>query len=471
MARTQELYYLGIAEMAELIRARRVSPVEVVQAHLGRIGELDGHLHAYITVLEDQALAAARHAEREIQGGSYRGPLHGVPIGLKDLIYTRDAPTTGGSQFLRDFVPECDATVTERLRNAGAIVLGKLNLHEFAMGGVDGNPFYGVCRNPWGEDRFAGGSSGGSGVSVAAGMAAGALGTDTTGSVRIPAGLCGIVGLKPSFGRVSRRGVMAISWTLDHVGPMTRSVEDCALLLQAIAGHDSQDPHSANVPVPDYRRALTGDIKGLRIGVPRVDLFSRVSAEVRLSIEGALSTMAELGASVQDVAIPYLEYAPTVAMTISLTEGLAYHRRWMGEHLNDYGAGVRERLEMGSAVPGAAYVEALRLQRVVARAFDGVLRDVDVLVIPGMAAPAHRLGEKFVDIDGKQVDWREAGIHLMRPVSLTGLPALSLPCGFSSEGLPIGFQLVGHLFDESALFQVGDAYQRATDWHTRHPFP
>lgn len=465
----QDLHYLSIGELGPMIESRRVSPVEVTEAYLERIRQLNPQIHSYITVMEEHSIAAARHAEQEIQRGRYLGPLHGVPIGLKDIIYTKGVPTTSGSLFLQDFVPSYDATVVEHLLEAGAIIMGKLNLHEFACGGADGNPFYGVTRNPWGHERYAGGSSGGSAAAVAAGLAAGALGTDTGGSVRLPANLCGTVGLKPTFGRVSRYGVTPLSWTLDHVGPLTRTVSDCALLLYVLAGHDPRDPYSASVPTPNYPDSIVASTKGLRVGVPRPFFFENVTTEVKDSVEHVIEIFEGLGAEVRDIPVAEVEHASNVYLAICYPEAASYHQQWFPQHLADYGSNTRERLEIGSVVPGSAYIEALKLQRALVHAFQTAFAEVDVLVAPVSPVVAHHLGESEIKMDESEWSFFTHRARLTQPANVAGLPSLAIPCGFSREGLPLGFQLIGRAFDESTLLRLGHTYQQATDWHTRHP--
>ncbi len=348
---TDDLCYLSIAETLARFRTRDLSPVELTQAHLDRIQALDGQLNAYITVLGDRALEQARAAEKAYASGKAAGPLAGVPIAVKDLVYTSGIRTTAGSKILADFIPEYDATVAERLQGAGAVLLGKLNLMEFAMGGTYTNFHYGPTRNPWDTERFPGGSSCGSGAAVASGMAMGALGSDTGGSIRGPAHNCGIVGLKPTYGRVSRHGVVPLSWSLDHVGPMTRTVEDNALMLQAIAGHDPQDPASSKAPVSDYTARLGEGVRGLRIGVLRTYFFDNLREEVSQAIESALGVLTELGATLQEVSLERSAKARAMYLAIAYSEATTYHRPWMQTRIDDYGPNCRTRLEQGLAIP------------------------------------------------------------------------------------------------------------------------
>ena len=450
---------LSIAEAGDLLRRRALSPVELTRAYLDRIRRLDPDLLAYITVLPDEALAAATAVEQEIARGQYRGPLHGIPIALKDLVMTRGVRTTCGSRILRDWVPDADATVARRLADAGAILLGKLNMHEFAYGPTGVNPHYGTCRNPWDRHRIAGGSSSGSGVAVAAELAAGALGTDTGGSVRIPAALCGIVGLKPTYGRVSRTGVIPLAWSLDHVGPMTRTVTDAALLLQVLAGRDPADPTTSAVPVPDYRRALQGEVRGLRLGLPKDLFFERVDPEVRIAVQAAARSLEGLGAVVEEIPLPKIHHAGPASFAIIASEAMAYHEPYLRARAEEYGEDVRARLTTGQFVLAHQYLKAQRARQVIRAEVDAALTRVDALLTPTTPVPAPRLDERELTVEGVTEDARWWLIRCTRPINLTGHPALSVPCGLTAAGLPIGLQLVGRLFDEATLLRLGHAFQ------------
>jgi aspartyl-tRNA(Asn)/glutamyl-tRNA(Gln) amidotransferase subunit A len=466
-----DLVWTSMAELARLIRAREVSPVEVVQAHLDRIASLDGKLHAYITVMGDAALASARTAEAAAMSGEMLGPLHGVPVALKDLYCTKAVRTTGGSKILADWVPGEDATVVSRLVGAGAIVLGKLNMHEFAYGPEGLNPHYGAPWNPWDATahRICGGSSSGSGAAVAAGMCPGALGSDTGGSIRIPASLCGISGLKPTYGRVSRAGVLPLAWSLDHVGPMCRTAVDCALMLGAMAGYDPRDPTTSVLPVPDYLAALTGTVKGARIGLLRSFFMESASEEHRRAIEQALRTMESLGAAVREVSLETAALAAGASTAVIAVEAYAYHEPWIKKRPDDYGADVRERLRVGAFVSGAAYVNGQRARALVRDSVDTALAGLDVLVAPTTPIAATAVAASEAEINGERQPVRSSLIRFTRPFNVTGHPAASIPCGFTGDGLPIGLQIVGRPFDEATVLRVADAYQRATDWHTRRP--
>jgi aspartyl-tRNA(Asn)/glutamyl-tRNA(Gln) amidotransferase subunit A len=359
--------------------------------------------------------------------------------------------------------------VATRLREAGAVLLGKLNMHEFAYGPTGLNPHYGTSRNPWDGSRMPGGSSSGSGVAVAAQLAAGALGTDTGGSVRIPAALCGIVGLKPTYGRVSRAGVIPLAWSLDHVGPMTRTVADAALLLHVLAGRDPADPSTADVPVPDYRRALTGDIRGLRLGLPRALFFDHLDPEVRAAVESAALSLQGLGASVEEVSLPRMPHAAPASFAIIAAEAAAYHEPYLRHRAADYGADVRARLTAGQFVLATQYLKAQRARRVVRADVDAALTRVDAFLLPTTPIPAPPLAAREVTVDGVTEDVRWWLIRCTRPINVTGHPALSVPYGFTSGGLPIGLQLVGRHFDEATLLRIGHALEAVSPARGRRP--
>lgn len=466
-----DLVWKPIAELARLIAAKEVSPVEVVQAYLDRIDALDGKLKAFITVCRDEALAAAKSAEAVVMSGQPLGPLHGVPIGVKDLFATKGTRTTGGSKILADWIPEEDATVVARLKEAGAIVLGKLNMVEFAYGPEGLNPHFGNAWNPWDAhtQRMPGGSSSGSGVAVAAGLCAGALGSDTGGSIRIPAALCGLTGIKPTYGRTSRAGVLALAWSMDHVGPMARTAADTALLLGPMAGYDPRDPTSSVLPVPDYRAALTGEIKGLRVGLLRAFFLESTGLVLRQAVGQAVKRLEEQGARVEEVA---LESAPQVtgaSFAIVAAEALAYHEEWMKARPDDYGPDIRDRLRLGAFVSATQYVKAQRVRQLIRNEVDALLAHLDVLIAPATPIVAPPVGQTEVVVEGDRRDVRSSLIRFTRPFNLSGHPACAVPCGFTVAGLPIGMQIVGRPFDEATVLRVADAYQRVTDWHTRRP--
>jgi aspartyl-tRNA(Asn)/glutamyl-tRNA(Gln) amidotransferase subunit A len=464
-----DLTALTIAEASRLMRGKKLSPVELTQTALQRIAALNPRLNAFITVLEDGAQAAAKKAEQEMMSGHHRGPLHGIPIALKDLCATKGIRTTAGSKILGDYIPKEDATVAQRLAEAGTILLGKTQLNEFAYGPDGDNAHYGRVRNPWNLERLTGGSSSGSGAALAASLCLGALGSDTGGSIRIPAALCGIAGLKPTYGRVSRVGLTPLSWSLDHAGPMAKTVEDVALLLQAMAGYDALDPGSAQQPVPDYAAALGGDIRGLRIGIPREYFFDVIDPEVETAVRQATDVLTGLGASLHTVSWPALRYVTLAALIIVLVEASAYHDVWIRTRPQDYAPDIALRLKWGLLLPASAYVKAQRLRALLCREAAQLWRQVDVLVTPATMLAAPLPGQTHVRIGERQMSTREAILRLMRPFNLTGLPAISIPCGFSATGLPIGLQIAGKPFDEATVLRVAHAYERQTHWHRRQP--
>ena len=460
-----QLCYLTIQEAGGLLRSGELSPVELVQAHLDRIEALDGRLQAFITLLKDEALADARAAESEIRRGDYKGPLHGIPIGLKDIYDTGGIRTTAGSKLDTDRIPAEDATTTARLKAAGTVLLGKLATFEYALGGPDiTNPFPSP-RNPWNLDYMTGGSSSGSGAAVASGLVMGALGTCTGGSIRGPAHFCGIAGIKPTYGRVSRYGVVTLSWSQDHCGPMTRMVEDAATMLQAIAGYDPKDPTTSSAPVPNYSLVLREDIKGLTVGVPRHYFFTPgpdVNPEVVSVVERGLEVLQELGANLEEVTIPSLEYVRAANMVIMLSEGYAFHAKNLKARAQDYGKVVRDRLRMGGLFSAGDYIQAQRARQVAKKEFAEVLRRVDVLVTPTMTQPA----TTFESFDPTSIF---RGRSFAAPFNLTGLPAMSVPAGFTGDGLPVGMQVVGKPFDEPTVFRVAYTYQQYARWFERRP--
>ena len=458
-------------ELARMIATKAVSPVEVVRAHLERIAALDPGLRSYITVCDETALAAARAAETTLMAGQPLGRLHGVPYALKDLYDTAGVRTTGGSRVLGDRVPARDATVAARLAGAGAILLGKLNMVEFAYGPEGLNPHYGHARNPWdrGVHRMAGGSSSGSGVAVASGLAPGALGSDTGGSIRIPASLCGITGLKPTYGRVSRAGVLPLAWSMDHVGPMTRTAADCALMLGAMAGYDPNDASSSVLPVPDYGAALTGDVNGLRVGLLRGFFLDGAAPAVRAAVEAAATTLARAGAVVDEVSLEQMKVVAAASTAIVGAEALAYHAELLRTRAAEYDPDVARRLRLSAFISGAHYVRGQQVRGLVRADVDAALARRDVLLAPSTPIVAPGIEERQAALGDGPADVRSALIRFTRPFNLSGHPACALPCGFTDGGLPIGMQLVGRPFDEATVLRAADAFQRLTDFHVRRP--
>jgi aspartyl-tRNA(Asn)/glutamyl-tRNA(Gln) amidotransferase subunit A len=462
---------LTLSAAARLVERREASPLELTAACLDRVEAVEPSLNAFITVLGDRALESARTAEAEITGGNYRGPLHGIPVAVKDLFDIAGVVTTAGSKMLTDNVAAADSAPVERLDAAGAVILGKLNLHEFAYGATGVNTHFGAARNPWDTGRITGGSSSGSGASVASRECFAALGTDTGGSIRIPASLCGITGLKPTFGRVSRRGVIPLSWALDHVGPMARTAEDCALVLQALAGHDPLDASSASEPVPDYTAALEGGIKGLRIGVPREYFFDNVDPDVEKAVRDAIEVIRGLGADVREVSLPHVAEAPAALTAVMLPEALAYHQQRLAERPDDYGEDVRYRLELGATFTAVHYVQGQRFREMIVAAWRNEVFDkVDLLAMPTTLGATVDI--ETGDGSASLTTGLSATFKLIRntnPLNLLGVPAISVPCGFTEGGLPIGLQLAGRWWDEGTVLRAAHTYQGATDWHTRKP--
>ncbi|MBI1737137.1 MAG: Asp-tRNA(Asn)/Glu-tRNA(Gln) amidotransferase subunit GatA [Candidatus Rokubacteria bacterium] len=456
-------------DLADAIRARRVSPVEATRAYLDRIDRLDGRLRAFITIDREGALQQAAVLEAEVMSGRLRGPLHGVPLGYKDLCFVRGLPTSCGTRTAEYFVDHDDATVVARLAAAGAITLGKLNMTELALGPFGENGHHGDVQNPWKAGHVSGGSSSGSGAAVGAGLVAAALGTDTGGSIRLPAACCGIVGLKPTYGRVSRAGVMPLSWSLDHVGPMTRTVRDAAMLLAAIAGHDPRDATTSRRAVPDYAAALARRLPPLTVGVPENFYFDRLDPEVASAVDAAIRVL-ETFVKVEPLRVPDPAVMVGISNVLARCESAAIHARLIRERPDELQPQVRERLEPGFHITAHDYLQAQRLRARLARAFVSEVFDaVDVLIAPVIPEPAPTLDEAKAGTAGERVARMGKFSRLTRPMNGLGVPALSVPCGFSADGRPIAFQLVGRPFAETTLFRVGHAYEQAAGWHPRRP--
>jgi len=449
--------------LARRLRGGELSPREAVQHYLDRIEALDGAVNAYITVRAEEALAEADALERDPR----RGPLRGVPVAVKDVIDVAGTPTTAASRILADHVAERDAHVVARLRAAGAILLGKLNLHEFAYGALTTSPHFGPVRNPWSPDRVCGGSSGGNGAAIAADLAAATLGTDTAGSIRIPACYCGATGLRPSTGRVSNRGVLPVAWSFDTVGPIAETAEDCALLLGTIAGHDPGDPSTVDAPVPPYGESLAGGVRGLRIGVV-TSLVERADPRIAAAVSEALDELRSLGAELVPVALALLEHAGTIQQAMQFQEATAAHMEWLRTRLSDYGEDVRARLLVGLFLPPTAYVTGQRARRVAYEELRRVFERVDVLAAPAMPGLPPWIGEETVEVEGREVPYRLALIPYNSPWSLVGSPVASVPCGLV-EGLPVGLALVGPRLGEGTVLRTAHAFQGVSDWHERRP--
>jgi aspartyl-tRNA(Asn)/glutamyl-tRNA(Gln) amidotransferase subunit A len=467
--KSSEICHLSAGQLGGLVRRKEVSPVEIVRAHLARIDSLEPRLNSFITLLPEQALTQAQEAEREIGAGRIRGPLHGIPFGLKDLIYVNGIRSTAGTRIFENFVPASDSAVASRLRNAGAILLGMLNLHPLAYGPTGENRDYGDMHNPWDPRRITGGSSGGSGSAVASGECTFALGTDTGGSVRIPGSMCGVVGLKPTYGRVSRYGVVPLAWSLDHAGPLCRTVEDCALVMNVIAGPDAMDPTAARLPVPDYREVLNRGLKGLRVGVPREYFEVPIDPAVKRVVERAVGKLAELGTTVSEVSWPLLRYGQAIATTLQMAEATAYHRKLIRTHGNRLDPVVRLRLEAGLFISATEYIQAQRARALFHRQGLDLFGKVDLLAGPTVPVTAFEPGQSEIVVEQERIRVIPGLMQYTRPFNLTGFPAITLPCGFSSQGLPIGLQLAGRPFEETTVLLAAHAYEQATEWHLKHP--
>jgi len=466
MATVAELCGKTLTEVAGLIKKKEVSPVELTQAMLDRIAALDGKLYSYLTVTADLALQQARVAEQEISKGTYRGPLHGMPIAVKDLCYTKGIRTTCSSKILANWVPDYNATVVEKFNAAGAVLLGKLGMTEFALSGY--HPSIHPPVNPWAADRWPGASSSGSGAATAASLCFGSLGSDTGGSIRFPSASCGIVGVKPTYGKVSRYGVFPLGWSLDHIGPMTRSVADAAVILRAIAGFDPQDPTSRRVTVRDYLDTVYNGVKGIRIGVDEQYCTEGVDPQVSKGVLATTAVLKELGASIQEVKVSHITEATDIWYTICAAETAAAHEQWYPARADDYGPTFRAFLADGVKISGIAYAKADVTRQQVRRMLDDLLQKVDLLLCPSMPTVPMLLK----DFSPQGTLSRESAGPLLRltaPFDLTGSPTISVPCGFSSEGLPLSLQLIGRHNEEGLVMQAGYAYEQATEWHTRRP--
>jgi len=483
-----ELYELGIKEISELIKKKEVSPVELTKQILSRIERYDGDINSYVTVLSDYAIQKAKKAQDDIASGNYLGPLHGVPIGLKDIFVMKDVRTTAGSKILENFKPLYNATVTQKLLDAGAIIVGKNNMDEFAMGSSNETSYFGVVKNPWDLQRVPGGSSGGSAAAVAASLCYGSVGTDTGGSIRQPASLCGIVGMKPTYGNVSRFGMIAFASSLDQAGPLTKSVYDAAIILNLISGHEPRDSTSVNAPVPDYVSNLKNDIKGLKVGIPKEYFIDGIDAEVLCAVQDAIKLITELGAEMIEISLPHTEYATAAYYIIAPSEassnlarydGVKYgYRAQSSDDLLDmykntksegFGGEVKRRIMIGTYALSAGYYDAFynkarKVQTLLRQDFQNAFEKVDVILTPTTAEPAFKLGEKTAD----PIKMYLSDIFT-NPTNLAGLPGISLPCGYTNDGLPVGLQFIGKPFDEQNVLNAAYAYESNTDWNKRRP--
>jgi Asp-tRNA(Asn)/Glu-tRNA(Gln) amidotransferase A subunit family amidase len=455
---------LNATTQARLIREGRLSAVELVDATLGRVAKFNPTLNAFITVMGEQALADARAADEVIRKKGPNGPLHGVPIALKDNIETAGIKTTGGSRLLEDYQPTRDATVVRKLREAGAIIIGKTHLSELGLG----PQIFGDVHNPWNTRHTAGYSSSGSGSAVAGSLCPVALGHDTGGSIRIPSAFCGLVGLKATYGRVSRYGVLPLNWSFDHIGPMARSVADAALVLTAIAGHDPADASSSTNLVPDFDVAVS-DLKGLRIGIPQEMFFDDVDPEIERAVWASIEILKSLGAVTREISTPMVRHTLDIGNIIQGAEATAYHEEAVARYPEKFHPFMLERLEGGHQILATDYIKAQRLRKVLHAEFVDVLRTVDVIITPTTRITAPEINQTAYTVKGKNIDLAYAVACFTFPFNQTGLPAINMPCGFSNLGLPIGMQIVGRHFDEASILKVAAAYEGATEWHKRRP--
>jgi aspartyl-tRNA(Asn)/glutamyl-tRNA(Gln) amidotransferase subunit A len=456
--------HLTIAEAARLIEHKELSPVELTASRLGRIEQFDGRLNSFIRITAEAARRDARAAEAEIAAGRYRGPLHGIPIGLKDIYETAGVATTGHSKVIQDHVPLADAFSVKKLRDAGAVVVGKLATHEFALGGPSFDLPWPPARNPWDTTRFTGGSSSGTGAAVAAGLVLGGTGSDTGGSIRGPAAYCGLAGIKPTYGLISRMGILPLAFSLDHAGPLAWTAEDCAILLQAMAGHDPADPGSAKHPIPDYRAALQGDVKQLRVGLVRHFYTSdnEANAATRTAIDAAAQTFETLGCTVRELTLAPLADWAACGMAIMQCEAYSIHEANLRSRFTDYGEIFRDRMVLAALLTGADYVQALRRRRELVDELDQAMANLDIVMTaaaPSEAPPIDAV-PKFGLIERPS---------LTIPFNVTGSPAMSVCCGYTEAGLPLSFQIVGRRFADATVLRLAHAYEQATPWRGRRP--
>ncbi|MCC7107244.1 MAG: amidase [Chloroflexi bacterium] len=466
---SRELAFATIAELAPRLAAREISPVEVVRAAVEQAERVQPRINCFISLLPDHAMAAAREAEREIMAGRYRGPLHGIPYSAKDLYATRGIRTTNGGKVTADWVPDFDATAILRMTEAGAVLIGKNNTSEFAAGPTTDNIHYGQGLNPWDTTRIPGGSSGGSGAATAAGAGVFSLGSDTGGSVRGPGSFCGVVGLKPSYGRVSKYGITTMSWSLDTAGTLTRSALDAATLLEALAGHDPLDPSTSHRPVEAYGRLVRDELRGLRIGVPREYFWEAIHPDVEANVRAAIARLGELGAQVREVSMPWIYHSMPAIHVISMVESSTYHDPWMARWATDYGDEILDRCIMGRVFSGADYLRAQQVRKAVVRRAAELFREIDILATPNNPIAAPPISQETVEVNGQVFPTRLGLTRLTRPISVLGLPAIAVPCGFDRDGLPTSVQLVGASFADATVLRAAYHYQQITDWHTRQP--
>jgi aspartyl-tRNA(Asn)/glutamyl-tRNA(Gln) amidotransferase subunit A len=450
---------MDIRTLSAKLQNKEISPVELVNDALNVISEKNPAVNAFITVCEEEALSEAKKAEEEITGGEYRGPLHGIPIGVKDIIFTKDIRTTMGSKVYANFVPEYDATVVKRLKQAGAIIVGKTNTHEFANGPTGDRSYFGAVRNPHHLEKITGGSSSGSGAAVAAKMVPAALGSDTGGSIRVPAACCGVVGMKPTFGRVSKNGVYPLGYTLDHIGPMTQTVYDNALLLNILSGYDNQDPYSISTATEDFINQLESSVKGKKIGIPIQYYFEHVDPQVQKHVQEVIEVYRKMGVEVVEVDQPYTQELIEWQRIVVQCEAYAVHQKTVEIHGQDIDEEVRERLEVSAKVPGYQYVQALQRRQELTDLYNQVFDDVDAIISPTLPMLPTNINQREVMINGVTEGVRNSVLRFNSPTDFTGNPSMSIPCGFSASGLPVGYQLIGKHLEEAKLYQLGHAYE------------
>ncbi|GIN96743.1 amidase [Siminovitchia terrae] len=465
---SKELVAKSVEELAPLIEKREVSSLELTKAVLDHAETLNDTVNAYVSFRRNKAEKDAEQADKEIASGNYKGMYHGIPMAIKDNIYFKDEVTTMSSKIHGEFVSDYDATVISKMREAGIVFTGKLNMHEYAWGITNNSPHFGPVRNPWNLEKIPGGSSGGSGAGVAADMTVATLGTDTAGSIRIPSSSCGIVGLKPTFGRVSKYGCYPLAWSLDHIGPMTKTVKDAAGLLEVIAGYDPNDPTSANAPTEKYSSKLTGDVKDLVIGINEEYYFKNVDAGVENLVRQAIKTLERQGAKVEKVEIPALQYSEYAELVTSLSEASAIHHRDLQKQPDDFGDDIRLLFELGELFSSVDYLQAQQLRRQLKQDFHKAFEKVDVLMAPTLPVMPPDIGSDFADLNGKQVDLIDNFIRFMGPCNLAGLPAMTLPCGLKDE-MPVGLQIIGPAFHESTVLNTGYAFEQTNPLKGRKP--
>jgi aspartyl-tRNA(Asn)/glutamyl-tRNA(Gln) amidotransferase subunit A len=458
---------LTITHLAPRIERGELSPVELTRQVLDLIDKRQPRLNAFITVTAEHALAQARQAEQEIQSGQYRGKLHGIPYAAKDLFFTKGIKTTVGSKIMADFVPEFDCAVVEKLSAAGAVMVGKAGLHEWAYGITSNNPHYGSIRNPWDLERIPGGSSGGSTSALAGGLCSFSLGSDTGGSIRIPASFCGLVGLKPTFGRVSRYGVFPLGHTLDHAGPFGLTVADTAEVYRAMAGGDARDESSVHRPLTQPKFGSEPSLAGRKVGIPENFYFDQLHPEVEAAVRKAISVLGDLGAELRPITVPDIEEFNSVARLILLAEGTSVHEKRLRDRREDFGEDVRALFDQGRFVRATDYLNAQRRRRALLDGFNELLSEVDAIVTPTIPVPPAKIGQDTLVVEGVEHNVRLATTRIVRALNLTGLPLLSVPCGLTTENLPVGLQIIGGLWDEAGILEIGHAYEQATDWHTK----